>query len=83
VLSRDPLRVLDIAAGPARDALAGGLSEILRGLQRARGARSFGVCGTCRFFDRSATGGEYRCGLLGVALTADDSTRICAEHETA
>ncbi len=61
-------------------AAAKALRTLLERLQAARGLRTFGVCRSCRFFE-SADGG--RCGLTGEALSADDATRICREHEPA
>lgn len=66
------------AAGTA--ALTTGLERLLRTMQRARGNRSFGVCRTCRFFLRGPDG--FRCGLTQEPLSAEDSERICREHES-
>ncbi|MCA9726939.1 MAG: MarR family winged helix-turn-helix transcriptional regulator [Candidatus Eisenbacteria bacterium] len=63
----------------------GGLAErlmiLLRELQRRSGARSFGICNTCRFFGREDD--RFRCGLTGERLSVDDSELICREHESA
>jgi DNA-binding MarR family transcriptional regulator len=59
--------------------LENGLTRLLQRLQQARGGRSFGVCRTCRFFQREAAG--YRCGLTQEALSDDDGGRLCREHE--
>lgn len=56
------------------------LTRALANLQRARGARSFGVCGSCRHFRREGQG-SFRCGLTGDPLSATDSEKICREHE--
>lgn len=64
------------------EALARGLEDLLRALQRQAGHRSFGVCHTCRHFRRE-DGGRFRCGLTREALSAQDSTLICREHDTA
>jgi hypothetical protein len=82
LMMRDPLRALDRTPAAAGGAPVVALSQILRDLQRTRGTRSFGVCSTCRFFGRGPRG-EGHCGLLDVALTEEDSGRICAEHEAA
>ena len=55
------------------------LADLLKGLQRANGLRSFGVCRTCRHFTH--VGSRFRCGLTGEGLTKADSNRICREHE--
>ncbi|MGH0032804.1 MAG: MarR family winged helix-turn-helix transcriptional regulator [Myxococcota bacterium] len=56
------------------------LEQWLRTLQRANGRRSFGVCASCRFFERLGRS-RYRCGLTQEPLSARDSERICREHE--
>ncbi len=58
-----------------------GLEELLRQMQRVRGGRSFGVCRTCRFFERTA--GGFRCGLSGERLSRSDSGLSCRDHEPA
>jgi MarR family transcriptional regulator, negative regulator of the multidrug operon emrRAB len=55
------------------------LQTFLQSLQLANGARSFGVCASCRFYQIEGEGG--RCGLTEEALTPLDSTKICREHE--
>lgn len=61
-------------------ALIAGLERLLRVMQRRRGNRSFGVCRSCRFFLREPAG--FRCGLTQEPLSAEDSERICREHES-
>jgi DNA-binding MarR family transcriptional regulator len=63
---------------PTRAALNEGLKQLLQALQHANGRRSFGLCASCRFNERSDAG--YRCGLTGDLLSAHDVTRICREH---
>lgn len=70
---------LDDLADPA--ALADALAEALRSIVRSTDARSFGVCSTCRYHERSRSGS--RCGLIGEPLSAADGERICREHEAA
>lgn len=87
-LAEDPLRALEAAvdALPAdqRQRLDTDLRALLHQMLAARGGRPFGVCHTCRFFQRSHPEGQpHRCGLLKVALSADDSARICVEHTPA
>ena len=64
-----------------RERLGNALLGFLAGLQRANGARSFGVCRTCRLFEQ--TGRGSRCGLTGERLTAAQTEKICREHELA
>ncbi len=64
------------------DGLLDALTEVLRRLQWAEGRRSFGQCRTCRHHLDEAPG-QWRCGLTGEALTAEDGERICREHEAA
>lgn len=64
--------------------LAHDLEQLSRDLLKYRNGRSFSVCKTCRFFQAYADAGTpHRCGLLQVALSADDSECICIEHEAA
>ena len=56
------------------------LTELLRALQEKHGQRSFGVCGTCRYFQPEAHG-RFRCGLTKDPLSQADSTLLCREHE--
>lgn len=60
--------------------LGNSLTALLRRAQKLNGSKSFGVCSTCRFFERLDDGG-FRCGITAEPLTVDDSTRICVEHE--
>ncbi len=55
------------------------LSDLLLAMQRTNSSRSFGVCRTCRFFERKPDG--FRCGLTEEPLSVADSIRICREHE--
>ena len=63
----------------AASTFADSLAQQLQVLQRAIGLRTFGLCHTCRFFERRARGG--RCGVTGEALTKSDASKICREHE--
>lgn len=56
------------------------LGHLLRTMQRANGARSFGTCHTCRHFLREGKS-TFRCGLTGEPLTVAESHNICREHE--
>ena len=66
---------------PPADRLTDDLRRLLAGMQRATGNRSFGICETCRFFQREEEG--FRCGLTGEGLSVEDSRLICREHEEA
>ena len=62
--------------------LASELDEALRAMLAARGGRAFGVCRSCcHFQERSPEGAPHRCALLGAPLSAEDSLKICWEHE--
>ena len=78
-----PARFLAVALERAPKAqvqrLDDDLSELLRAAQKARGAKSFGACKTCRFNQFEA--GGYRCGLTGEALQPLDTELICREHQ--
>ena len=69
-LSNDPRR---------EEVLTEELEGLLTELQKAGGQRSFGVCRTCRFFQRERQG--FRCGLTLDTLSDSDSLLICREHE--
>ena len=86
LLARDPVEALLTSAaklGAAeRRTLSDGLEALLGEALRRRGGRPFGLCRSCRFFQKRAKGGTpHRCGLLGVPLTGEDSRRICIEQE--
>lgn len=61
-------------------ALEAALTELLSSLQAANDQRSFGVCGTCRHFQREGSG-RFRCGLTREPLSREDSQLLCREHE--
>ena len=64
------------------DHLTSSLEAAIGGLLAARGGRAFGVCRSCRHFQRAAPDGDpHRCGLLHVPMTAGDAEKICVEHE--
>lgn len=67
-------------AAADRQALDAGLAALVDALRDGTGARTFGVCGSCRYFrGRARTG--FHCGLLHEPLSSDDSRLICREHE--
>lgn len=72
-----------LASLPAqeRTTLETSLLGFLTALQRAGGGRSFGVCSTCRLFERAGSG--FRCGLTGERLVKKQTTKICREHQAA
>lgn len=57
------------------------LEALLVAMQRARGGRTFGVCRTCRHFRQGV--GAPVCGLTGEGLVAEQTTKVCREHEVA
>lgn len=88
-MAGDPWKKLSEACGDlgnkTRRRLAKGLRELLEAeLQRGR-HKSFGLCGTCRFFREKGrdkdNAGPHHCMLLDVPLSTADSARICVEHE--
>lgn len=77
-----PPELLVMAARAVPDGgerLADELEALLVALQRAHGARTFGVCRSCRFLQRS--GGRTSCGLTGEPLREEETQSICREHE--
>ncbi|MCK7612557.1 MarR family winged helix-turn-helix transcriptional regulator [Roseibium sediminicola] len=63
----------DVAAS-----LAASLKSLVLALLHHRGGRSFGLCGTCRHHEPTATGGH--CRLLGVSLKPHEASQLCHEH---
>ncbi len=58
------------------------LANYLRNLLDARDGKTFAECRSCRHFcTKNENGRSYRCGLLDVPLTIEDSKQICVEHE--
>lgn len=85
-LQRDPMAsLLDGIDGVVLGRLESDLAALLVHLQRSNRHRPFGLCGTCRFFQRdvgeAAGGGPHRCGLTLEALATVESEQICAEHQ--
>lgn len=88
-LERDPLDMLavDIAASRSGDlaTVVGLLRDTLaRAIQR-NGGRPFGVCQTCRHFQRAVPRAAVyaHCTLLDEPLHRDDVPAICVEQEPA
>ncbi|MCT8160195.1 MarR family winged helix-turn-helix transcriptional regulator [Pseudoruegeria sp. SHC-113] len=63
---------------PAAQALGEALAALARSMLEAREMRGFGLCATCRHHETTAAG--PRCGLLNVALSAQDASEICVDH---
>jgi len=57
------------------------LTGLLRSLLATRGQPSFGVCGSCRHFQREPQG-RSRCALTQEPLSRADSLLLCREHAT-
>lgn len=89
LLEEDPLMRLAADIAASRTADLGVVVELLRDLlSRAiarNGGRPFGVCRTCRYFQKlPSTADSYaRCALLDEPLSRDDSLAICAEQANA
>ena len=80
-----PPRVLqaamELTSEAERDQFLEALERILRAMQQANQLRTFGVCKTCRHH-RVEANDARRCALTGEFLQAEDSEKICREHET-
>ena len=61
--------------------LESGLRKMLRQALKLNGGKSFGQCSSCRYH-QTANGGAF-CQLLSLPLSAEDSEKICVEHEEA
>jgi DNA-binding MarR family transcriptional regulator len=73
----EPPEVRQALEGSDQSQTAAALTQLLTALQRARGGRTFGACGTCAHLRRE---NGFSCGLTGEALTPQDTTRLCREH---
>ncbi len=89
VLADDPLGQLasDIAAARSVDLDVVVIflrDTLVRAIVR-NGSKAFGVCRTCRHFQKtpSASGTYARCALLDEPLSKDDSLAVCVEQELA
>lgn len=87
-LRDDPLlalaRDLAAAAGSDADALAATLRATLQRAIARNDGKAFGVCHTCRHFQRDAAASSrapHRCALLDEPLSEADSRAICVEQE--
>jgi DNA-binding MarR family transcriptional regulator len=76
-----PPELLRTVTAPTDEALVTGLEDLLRRMQRASGAASFGECQGCAHFRREGDR-RFRCGLTGEPLRRVDIEKICLEHTT-
>ena len=88
LLDRDPvdgmMRAVEGLTERDRSGLQRGLERLLRETLARRGGKPFGLCRSCRHFRANdPAGAPHRCGLLDVALSAEDSELICVEQEEA
>ncbi len=74
-----PEALMDAALAEVPDGggLEQGLESLLRGMQRARGGKSFGVCADCRHHQRK--GSSALCGLTGEPLQNAEKDQLCRE----
>ncbi|MEO1034957.1 MAG: MarR family winged helix-turn-helix transcriptional regulator [Pseudomonadota bacterium] len=79
-----PSAVDDALAGLSaveRRQLGRSLEKVLSGALQRRDMQHFGLCRTCRFFQRNhADGDPHRCGLLEEPLRDSDAELICREQ---
>jgi len=73
----DEALAIDITGGEQAQSL---LKNVLRAFQQKNEMRSFGVCATCKY-NQSPSKDNFHCGLTNEALTAEQTSRICREHE--
>lgn len=72
---------LDIIDSKDSENLAQFLKAILIHLQRKNNGRLFGVCHTCKYFNKYGLGQTHQCGLTKEPLSEKESFQICREHE--
>lgn len=88
-LTTDPLIALEQKLTPnmkANEELALELESVLYYLISENAGRMFGQCSTCKYFKKDQNKSKvspHQCGLLNVPLSANDSEKICVEHELA
>lgn len=89
ILSTDPLIALErrlISTQESSEQLASELESLLHHLISENSGRMFGQCNTCKYFKKNQNQSKvspHQCGLLNVPLSANDSEKICVEHELA
>lgn len=64
-----------------RSELSSLLNNLLVLIQSQNQGAAFGVCHTCRFFNKNGLGASHQCGLTKEPLTEKESFLICREHE--
>ena len=75
---------LSTLPGSLRDNMEAGLRAVLQNLLKASNGKPFGICNSCKHFQRHHTDGTpHRCGLLNEPLSEADSGLICAEQQPA
>ena len=57
------------------------LTKLLIQLQRKNNGKLFGVCHTCKHFNKFGSGDKHQCGLTLEPLSEKESYQICREHE--
>jgi DNA-binding MarR family transcriptional regulator len=81
----DLARAAEDLGGKTKRRLHRGLAELLDQELKRSGHASFGACATCRFFRERGRSddvkGPHLCMLFEEALSEDDTTRICKEHQ--
>ena len=90
-LKRDPWAIVAARAealgGKTKRRMERGLNALLQQALEQSSLKSFGTCASCRFFrERGREGdpqGPHLCMLFEQPLSADDTARICLEHEAA
>lgn len=83
MLEKDPQALLaqDLDATSDAASVAAALDAALAHALQRRGGKAFGVCKTCKYFQRE--GARRRCALLKEDLSAQEAEAICAEMEAA
>jgi DNA-binding MarR family transcriptional regulator len=57
------------------------LQHLLAECQSLYQLRTFGKCGSCRYFEAQSNGDvTRRCSYMGAAVYAEDADQICVEH---
>lgn len=88
MLEEDPLIELARDLGKGSDDRLTSAVEVLRdALRRAlqrNDSRPFGVCQSCRYFRKNASGrGKHHCALIHEPLSEKESELICSEQQPA
>lgn len=75
--------MLSRLSGDERDTFMALIARMLIGTIGEQGGRPFGQCRTCRHFEVTGEPGTYRCALLDVPLSDEDSRHVCYEQVAA